>query len=265
MRVLAVVAASTLAIAFLWVPAGAAFEVRPTNARAAALCAEALGMLQDLALPDRPDSVTWTVAGSSGGLYGLPGASTQVASLARSGRRKAARLLIGRLGSPPYEERTLAAGVSWSPAAGTWILCDLRALNLRAAPETDTWAGAVDVAVCRVVFGRLVAGASIENVGRSRVLSSDVPVVHTLGFLMRLDGVSLVAGSEIEAGFEPASTLGCEMTPASSLALRFGLGFDPGRVGAGLGTEVAGVEIDVAWQWHPLLGASTRVSVTRVF
>jgi len=245
-------------------PAGAAFELRAVDARAVALCAEALTPLRGIALPERPGGTEWQVAVSSGGPHGLSGVSAQAVRVAGSGQRGGLRAALGRLGSPLYEERSIGLGVSWSPDSETWLLCDVRGLNLRAAGH-DVWTGAIDIAVCTVVLGRLAAGVSIENAGRSRLLSSDLPVVHVLGFRLCTDRATFVAGTEIEAGFDPATSLGCEVVVTDRLTGRFGLGFDPARAAAGFGVVVAGTDVDAAWQWHPLLGVSTRVSVSRSF
>ena len=263
MRLLASVFA-VLAVVML-VPAGAAFEARPVDARAFALCAESAAWLRGFPVPERPSAPRWTAAAWSGELYGLAALGTTGVVVERAAASSGFRAVAASTGSERFREVAAGATACWTPDGPTWIVVAGRALGLAAREAGEAWTGAIDAGVCRVVAGRLAVGLMVRNVGGSRLLSSPLPTVHALSWRLALERMVWVGGVELEAGFEPSVCAGCELRVLDHLVGRVGLGFDPGRVGGGLGFEVASVGLDLGWQWHPRLGASVRVSLRKSF
>jgi hypothetical protein len=255
--------------------AGAAFEMDWPDARDAVMagaCARNAEWLLDApgaraADAGPPPAARWSFACSGGELFGLPEARGRAveAAVTLDRTRVAARLTA--FGSRVYEERTVALEAARRLPGDIACVLRGRLIGIAAAGCENRWSAAVDAAVARRVAGRLVLEARTDNVGGSRIGGSPVCASASVGAALRLDGASLEASVRTEAGQEASSVVAVEADAGQWLRVRASAGSAPGRfsVGFGIGRPAAGAGarpvVDVAWTWHPRLGASAFVTV----
>jgi hypothetical protein len=263
-----------LLLALIPTPQGrAAFERAATAARPAALASYAscpdigASHLSSEGVPVS-QAPRWVLGASAFELFGLSELRGYGLRLERQG---ALSVLVAaeQFGSEVYVERSLSVGIGCSSEDGRRAGLDVRALGLSAAGGRAAWSCAVDASAGARILDRLDISCRWRNVGEARVRSSPVSSFTTLAASLRT-GSSLVTGSVlIERGLDPSSSIGCEHEVSPWLVLRAGLGIDPGLFAAGLGFRVfdrvpaaGGCVVDLAWQWHPELGASSFVSLS---
>jgi hypothetical protein len=255
--------------------AGAAFEMDWPDARDAVMagaCArdaewllEASAARATVAGP--PPAARWSFACSGGELFGLPEARGRAveAGLTLDRTRWSAR--AAAFGSRLYEERTVALQGARRLPGGTVCVLRGRLVGIAADGCESRWSAAVDAGLARRVAGRLVLAASGDNIGGARIGDSPVCAYATLGAVLRLDGASLEASMRTEAGQEASTVVAVEADAGEWLRVRASAGTAPDRFSVGFGIGRPAVDagarpvVDVAWTWHPRLGASTFVTV----
>jgi len=262
------------ALCSLPVSAGAAFELDWPDAREAvvgAACArDAEWLLEAVGAGDDADGVPrprWSFACSGGELFGLPEARGRAVEAAVRLDRARVAARAAAFGSRLYEERTVALEAARRLPGDTVCVLRGRLLGIAAEGCESRWSAAVDAGLARRVAGRLVLTARAENMGGARIGGSPVCVSATLGAALRLDGATLEASVRTEAGHDASSVVAVEADAGEWLRVRASTGSAPGRfsVGVGVGRRAAAAGarpvVDLAWTWHPQLGASTLVTV----
>lgn len=252
-------------------PASAAFEFTWPDARTAALAGCICDPVEGLVASRSAvagGAGRWSLELSGGELYGLPEARGWSVEASRRGPLRIAVEASG-FGGDLYEERTAALVMGGAPDDGPRLDVGLRALGLSAAGTDDAWAASVDVRLAASVLGRVGIAAEWRNVGGVSIGDSPVPSPTRLGVALALEDVLLAASILVERGFDPSPSLGVEFAPVPWLGVRAGAGTRPGRFTAGTGVvlnerprQSSVLALDVAWEWHPELGASSFVSVS---
>ncbi len=251
-------------LALAWLPAGAAFDRLAESSACEALCgAGPGGMSYDLMAPSRQGD--WTrLRAMSGELYGL--SELGIIGVGVSARRgdTVLALTASSLGGALLRERAVAVAVGrrvGDAAAGI----EIRALCMGWRGGSDVWSGTVDLHGAWLVAGRLVFGATVRNAAAARILSSPVAASVSCGAALCLDGVTLHGSVRGEDGFAPSPAVGVELELAPWLCLRSGLRLDPASCGVGLGLgapDAGGPGVDLACEWHPVLGLSSSLTVS---
>ncbi len=262
---LTVVSMAAVLLALAHSGADAAFERGVPPSAADAACGAGPPMsLVELLTTASPDPA-WSVSVTSSELYGL----SELAGTALSVGRRSPRLNLcataTSLGSELYCEQTLDLSASWSRSQTVAFELSTRALNLRWAGEGSEWSGAVDGSAAWLVGGRLVVGLSIRNLASASILTSPIAPRTAAGAALVLDGVTVLASLTGEAGFEPSPALGCELALTEWMRLRGGISAYPSKAALGLrfgSGRLRRPDVDLAWNWHPVLGMSYSLTVS---
>ncbi len=249
--------------------ADAAFERDVGSAEARAACdAGPHSQLIDLLMrPERGSR--WCLQATSSELYGL--AELRCAALALSRESPGACLCAGvsSLGGRLYREMTVEVmgARRWSEDVAVGL--HGRALSLSWEGGATEWSGAADCSAAWLVHGRLVIGLSVRNVAHSSILSSPVASRVSGEAALVLDGMTVLASLSGEPGFAPSPAIGCELPLASWTRVRAGLRAEPASAAFGLSFgrgrtkgRTRWPDLGLAWEWHPVLGVSSSLTVT---
>jgi hypothetical protein len=202
---------------------------------------------------------------SGGELYGVPEASGWAARARTAGGATILLLELSSLGGDLYRERTALLEVAHDIAPDATVAARVRGLGIAARGLDDLWTGAIDVAATRRLAGRIVLGASGENITRSRIGASPVAARTGFGAALILPSVLLRGSLQLEGGLSPSTVVSVEVALTRSVRVRAGATDAPRKLGFGVGLGRDGSSwpvVDVACQWHPELGVSTFVSIT---
>jgi hypothetical protein len=266
---LVAVLASLALLALASTHAEAAFEVRWPDARAAAMLdpgIEPPGLGGLLAAEESESSGSLAASASGGRLFGLREASGGGARVSLPRGASSFSAHVETTGSPIYRERVLGLSVARRLGSGLVPWVAVRVLGLSADGLSDLWTVGVDAGASARVLGRLVAGAAFENLNDPILGGSGVARSARFSLELALDGVAIEAALVSEPGFRMSTTVAVEAAVSPWMSVRAGVGTEPGRFGfgAGIGRRRGSSlpVVDVAWQWHPVLGASSFVSLS---
>ena len=245
-------------------PARAAFEISWPDARSAGMLAPRADLFAHLDAGVRPPGPRATV--SAGELYGVREAAGWGAHAATRYRGMSIGVELATLGGELYQERSLGLEVGLDPDPDLHLTARTRVLGLRARGVDDRWTTAMDVSATRRLIGRIFLGAACENLTRSRIGDSPVVSRTRFGAALLLPSVTLQWTLSFEGSFAASTALGFEAALTDWLRVRAAARDAPGKLGFGIGVGRSRGGpwpiIDVAWQWHPELGASSFVSIT---
>ena len=216
---------------------------------------------------DRSDDVRWALRCDAGELFGLHCLRTGGVSVERIGRRTRIGFAARQLGGRPAAERTAAAVFGWRLSEEGSACLRARVLDFGAAGYAPEVACAVDASVSHRLLGSLTGRATVTNLFASSVAGARVPQSMDLGLDIAFKDALVTAGSRIEPGFDASLHVGVEIRSAF-LRLRAGAQTTPDllALGLGLGRSHGPVPcLDVALQWHPLLGGSVLASLSWSF
>ena len=261
--------AAVLCAALFVVPPAveAAFEREWPDAASAGLCSD--GDWSDAVFAAEPadsggTTALWSLRFDAGELFGLEALRGTGVRAARSGERLSFAFRAARLGGGPLTETALllSATLRTGPRAQVSIRTGL--LELSGEGLRSKRACPVDVFASTQMFGSVLGRVTAANILGARL--GGEPLRQRLGLEVELPTARarLVAGCGIESGFEPSLHVGVEVRHGSFLALRAGARTAPDVFSAGVGIVASGAapSVDLAWQWHPLLGASAFVSLS---
>ena len=245
-------------------PARSAFEISWPDARSAGMLAPRADLFARPHTGARPPGPRVTV--SAGELYGVREAAGWGAHVAARYRGTSVGVELTTLGGELYQERSLGLEVGLDPDPDLHLTAKGRVLGLRARGVDDRWTTAVDLSATRRLIGRVFLGAACENLTRSRIGDSPVVSRTRFGAALVLPSVMLQWTLSFEESFAASTTLGFEAALTDWLRVRAAARDAPGKLGFGIGVgrRRGGPWpiIDIAWQWHPELGASSFVSIT---
>jgi len=256
-------------LALATVPAGAAFEIRWPGAREAAMLDPGLeppGFASLLAGPESEASGSLAASVDGGRLFGLAEASGGGARVFVPAGGNGFALQVETMGSSVYRERALGFSIGRRLGSGLVPWVTVRVLGIGADGLADLWTIGVDAGVRSRVLGRLIVGAAFENLNDPVIGRSGIARSARFSLGLALDAAAIETSIISEPGFPLSTTVAAEAAVSPWLCLRAGVGTEPGRFGFGVGIGKRGGSpvpvVDVAWQWHPVLGASSFVSLS---